>query len=178
MRADARRNRELLLETARRLFAESGADVPLAAVAKAAGVGVGTAYRHFPAQEALVEAAYRDEVAQLCAAADDLLRDGPPAAALAAWLQRFIDYLPAKRGMSSALRAATASGSHVFSDTRTQIVTALSALLDAGAAAGTIRSDVDAEDVMGAMAAIWAIPDEPEKAQRILTLIVDGLRAG
>jgi AcrR family transcriptional regulator len=177
-RADARRNRERLLAAARTLFAESGADVPLAAAAKAAGVGVGTAYRHFPTQEALVEAVYRDEVAQLCAAADELLRELAPDEALAAWMQRFVDYMPTKRGMSGALRAVVASGSDVYAETRVEILAALSRLLAAGVAAGTVRDDVDAEDVIGAMAAIWALPDDPEKAQRILMVIVDGLRAG
>src|SRR3954452_23832476 len=92
-RVDARRNRERLIEAARALFAEQGTSVPLAAVARAAGVGTGTAYWHFPTQEALVEATYREEIARLGAAADELLADLPPADALAAWLHRAIDYL-------------------------------------------------------------------------------------
>jgi len=145
-------------------------------VAKSAGVGVGTAYRHFPTQEALVEAVYRTEVAQLCEAATDLLRDNPPDAALEMWMHRFVDYLASKRGMSDALRVVVASGSDVVAETRRQIVATLASLLEAGAAAGTVRSDVDAEDVLAAMAAIWLIPDDPEKAERILNVILDGLR--
>src|SRR5262245_25964077 len=126
-RADARRNRARLIDAARELFAESGTSVPLAAVAKAAGVGTGTAYRHFPTQEALVEATYRDEIARLGAAADDFLVDLPPADALAAWLHRAIDYLATERGLSEALRDAVTSGA----ESRAVIVAALTRLLDA-----------------------------------------------
>jgi AcrR family transcriptional regulator len=177
-RADARRNHERLLRAARDLFTESGADVSLAAVARSAGVGVGTAYRHFPTQESLVEAVYRDEVAQLCDAAGELLRHRPADAALAEWMHRFVDYLATKRGMSGALAAVVASGSDVYAEARRRIVATLAMLLEAGTAAGTVRADVDAEDVIGAIAAIWLIPDDPDKAHRILMLIIDGLRHG
>lgn len=152
--------------------------MPLAAVARAAGVGVGTAYRHFPTQEALVEATYREEVAQLRAAADELLREHPGDVALDAWLHRFVDHFATKRGMAGALQAIVASGTDVFAETRAEIVGALRRLLDAGAADGTVRADLDVEDVIGALRAVWLLPDDPEKARRILGLIVDGLRTG
>jgi AcrR family transcriptional regulator len=175
IRADVRRNRERLVAAAHDLFAEAGTDVSREAVAKRAGVGIGTVYRHFPTHDALVEAVYRNEVAQLCDAADELLRDHPADAALEAWMDRFVDYLAAKRGMSQALQSAFGSGSEVFAETRRQMLGALEQILEAGVAAGTVRSDVDAEDVLGAMSGIWRISD-PDRARRALMLVMDGLR--
>jgi AcrR family transcriptional regulator len=175
LRADVVRNRQRLLAAARDLFAEAGTDVSRESVAKRAGVGIGTVYRHFPTHDALVEAVYRNEVAQLCDAADVLLRQHPPDAALEAWMDRFLDYVVAKRGMADALHSAFGSGSEVFADTRRQMLAALTALLEAGAAAGTVRADVDAEDVLGAMSGIWRITD-PERARRAAMVVMDGLR--
>jgi AcrR family transcriptional regulator len=180
IRADARRNRERLLATALEVFANEGTEVSLKVIAKSAGVGIGTLYRHFPTREALLEAAYRNEVAQLCDVAG-LLRDHPPDAALEEWMNGFVDYAVTKRGISGALRSLAASGSDIYDDTRRQILDALTQLLQAGIAAGTIRRDADAEDVLRASGAIWLIPDEPgwaDHARRILTLLMDGLRHG
>jgi AcrR family transcriptional regulator len=177
-RADARRNRERLLTAAQELFAVAGTDVSREAVAKRAGVGIGTVYRHFPTHDALVEAAYRNEVAQLCGAVEELLRDRPADVALAAWMDRFVDYIATKRGMSDALQSVVASGCDVFADTRRQILAALTELLEAAVAAGTVRADVDAEDVLGAMRAIWLIRDDADHARRVLMLVMDGLRHG
>jgi len=180
MRADARRNRDHLLSAAAQLFAERGTDVSLEAVAARAGVGIGTLYRNFPNRDALVEAAYESEVQGLCGAAADLLADRPADEALAAWLERFVSYAAAKRGMSSALRAVATK--HDFgSDVRQRLLAAISTLLDAGARDGTLRADVGAEDVLRAMAAIWAIPDGEAwraQAETLARLIVDGLRHG
>jgi AcrR family transcriptional regulator len=175
IRSDVRRNRERLLVAAHDLFGEMGPDVSREAVAKRAGVGVGTVYRHFPTHDALVEAVYRNEVAQLCDAAEQLLRAHPADVALEAWMDRFVEYLAAKRGMADALNSAFGSGTDVFADTRRQMIGALGALLDAGAQAQTVRADVDAEDVLAAMKGIWLIED-PARARRTLGLIVDGLR--
>ena len=177
-RADARRNREKLLTAAVELFATAGTEVSLDAVAKRAGLGIGTLYRHFPTRDALVEAAYRNEVAQLCEAAGELLAEHPPDVALAEWMDRFVAYSTTKKGMKGALQAAVAgSGSDLFAATRAQIVDAIAALLAAGVAAGTLRSDVDAEDVMRAMGAVWQV-DEEDQARRLLRLLMDGLRHG
>jgi AcrR family transcriptional regulator len=179
LRADARRNRERLLDAALELFIEAGPDVPLEAVAKRAGVGIGTLYRHFPTREALVEAAYRSEVANLWAAAEELLRDRAPDAALAAFMDRFVDYAATKRGMKPMLMAVAESGSDVFADTRDQIVGAVAMLVDAGVAAGAIRPDVDAEDVLRAMGVVWSLPaGQEEQARRVLGIVMDGLRHG
>src|SRR5271170_2390867 len=105
LRADAQRNREAILAAASKLFARSGTAVPLEDIAAHAGVGIATLYRNFPTRDALVEAAYRSEVAQITAAATELLAAHPPDVALELWLDRYVDYVAAKRGMSDALRA-------------------------------------------------------------------------
>jgi AcrR family transcriptional regulator len=179
LRADAQRNRDKLLAAAVALFAEEGPDVSLETVARRAGVGIGTLYRHFPTRDALLEAAYRNEVTQLSAAADDLLAAHPADEALALWMDRFVGYATAKRGMGTALRAIVSS-SEVFADARRMNIGAIERLLAAGVEAGTIRRDVDAEDVLQAMGAVWSLggDDWDERARRLLRLIVDGLRYG
>jgi AcrR family transcriptional regulator len=179
LRKDAARNREKLLAAAVGLFAERGTEGSLEEVAKRAGVGIGTLYRHFPTRDALVEAAYRNEVAQLRAAADELLAELPPDAALEAWMRRFVDYGAAKRGMRDALQSIAGGGADLFAETRGQVTEAVAVLLRAGAEAGTLRSDVEPEDVLRAMAAIWMVAegdDFADQAMRILRLVLDGLR--
>jgi len=179
LRKDAARNREKLLAAAVVLFAERGTEGSLEEVAKRAGVGIGTLYRHFPTRDALVEAAYRNEVAQLRAAADELLAELPPDEALEAFMRRFVDYGTAKRGMRDALQSIAGGSATLFSDTRGQVTEAVAVLLRAGAEAGTLRSDVEPEDVLRAMGAIWMVADGeefPEQAMRILRLVLDGLR--
>ncbi len=181
LRKDAALNREKLLAAAVELFAERGTEGSLEEVAKRAGVGIGTLYRHFPTRDALVEAAYRNEVAQLRAAADELLAELPPDRALEAWMQRFVEYGTAKRGMRDALHSIAGAGSDLFVDTRAQVTEAVAVLLAAGAEAGTLRRDVEAEDVLRAMGAIWMVADGedfPEQALRVLRLVMDGLRYG
>lgn len=176
-RADARRNRERLLAAARLLFAQRGADVPLAAVAQEAGVGVGTAYRHFPTQEELVQAVYRDEVTRIGDAAAELAAELPPAEALAAWLHRCVDFVAAKKGMSEALqRAGATPGSDGGPDSRSRVLAALAGLLAAAQADGSVRADVDAEDVAATLGGVYLALDEPARAHRVIDLIVDGLR--
>ena len=181
MRADARRNRDKLLAAATDLFSEAGTDVALEAVARRAGVGVGTLYRHFPTREALVEAVYRHVVEDLCAAAEDLLASHPADEALAEWMDRFVGYAATKRGMRGALNAVVAAGSNVYGDVRAQILDAIATLLAAGVAAGTIRPDVTAADVQRAMNAVWQVPEGPDwhaQARTLLRLLMDGLRYG
>ena len=179
LRKDAQRNREKLLAAAVELFAERGTEGSLEEVAKRAGVGIGTLYRHFPTRDALVEAAYRNEVAQLRAAADELLAELPPDRALEAWMRRFVDYGSAKRGMRDALHSIAGAGSDLFAETRGSVTEAVAVLLKAGAEAGSLRSDVEAEDVLRAMGAIWMVAegdDFADQAMRILRLVLDGLR--
>ena len=181
MRADAVRNRQKLLDAATELFAEAGTDVSLELVAKRAGLGIGTLYRHFPTRDELVAAAYRNEVERLHDSAGELLHEHAPDVALAEWMDRFVTYAEAKRGMLDAFRAALASNSGLKTDAKGQILDALETLLDAGISAGTIRADVTPEDVLLAMGGIWLMPEEPtwpEQARRLLGLLMDGLRFG
>jgi AcrR family transcriptional regulator len=181
LRADAQRNRDKLLAAATEAFAAEGEEVALETVAARAGVGIGTLYRHFPNRDALVVAAYRHEVDALCAAAADLLATEPADTALRAWTERFLDYIATKRGMGTALRAAAANDSPLFARTREQILGALRLLLDAGAAAGTLRADVDPTDVMRVINGIWYLPSGPQwraDVRRMLDLVIDGLRYG
>jgi AcrR family transcriptional regulator len=181
LRADAQRNRDKLLAAATEAFAEHGEDVALETVAARAGVGIGTLYRHFPSRDALIVAAYQHEVDALCTAAADLLAAQPADAALRAWAERFADYIATKRVMGDALRSAVTSDSPLFAVTRERILGALRLLLDAGAAAGTLRADVDPGDVMRVINGIWYLPGGPEwrdTVGRMLDLVIDGLRYG
>ncbi|MEU6218987.1 helix-turn-helix domain-containing protein [Streptomyces sp. NPDC047022] len=179
LRADARRNREKILTAAARVFAEEGLDAHLERVAKEAGVGSGTLYRNFPTRELLIEAAYRNELSRLCDAAPDLLAAMPPHEALRAWMGRFIDYATAKLGMADALRAVVDSGVNPYAQSRELIMTALTSLLDAATTAGTIRPDISAPDMFAALTGVALAsgkPDQREQAERLLDLILDGLR--
>jgi AcrR family transcriptional regulator len=179
LRADAQRNRDRLLEVAVRAFSRDGPDVTLDAIAKEAGVGIGTLYRHFPTREALIDAAYRSELARLCDSATDLLRDMPPDEALRAWMDRFAGYMTTKRGMGDALRALIASGGDPFSESRDRLTAAVTTLLRAGAAAGKLRPDVEPDDVLvslSGMSLATAGPERRDQAGRLLDLLMDGLR--
>jgi AcrR family transcriptional regulator len=179
MRADAARNRERLLEAAVNAFSESGPDATLEAIAKAAGVGIGTLYRNFPTREALVEAVYRNELARLCTAAPELLRDERADRATRAWMDRYVDYMTAKRGMAEALRAVIASGRNPYAHSRDNLLEAITTLLGSGATDGTIRTDVSPADVLAALMGVTLTAGEPaqrDQAGRLLDLLMDGLR--
>lgn len=179
LRADAQRNRDRLLEAAVSAFSREGPDATLDAIAKDAGVGIGTLYRHFPTREALVEAAYRNELARLCDAVSDLLRAMPPDDATRAWMDRFVDYMTTKRGMADVLRAVIASGGNPFAQSRDRLVGAITALLQAAAAAGTIRPDIEPADVLASLSGVSLAAGEPaqrDQARRLLDLLMDGLR--
>lgn len=180
VRADAQRNRRRLLEVAFRAFSSGDEKVTLEAIAREAGVGIGTLYRHFPTREALVEAVYRNELARLRGSAEELLVDQAPDAALRTWMDRFADYVAAKRGMAETLRAVVASGAITSTETRDGLTATIQSLLDAGAAAGTVRGDVNAQDVFASLTGIFlasGAPDQREQAGRMLDLLMDGLRA-
>ncbi|GLY18558.1 TetR/AcrR family transcriptional regulator [Kineosporia rhizophila] len=181
LRADARRNRERLLQAAVQAFSREGPEASLEGIAKDAGVGIGTLYRHFPSRDELVEAAYRNELAKLCDAAEDLLAALPTDQALRRWMDRFFDYMSTKREMAEALRAVVASGRNPYATSRDRMTAAVRRLLEAGAAAGTLRSDVRPEDVLLSISAITmaaAAPEQREQAGRVLDLLMDGLRLG
>jgi AcrR family transcriptional regulator len=175
-----------------RAFSQDGPDVTLDAIAKSAGVGIGTLYRHFPSREALVEAAYRSELARLCDAAADLLDALPADEAMRTWMDRFVDYMTTKRGMADALRAVIASGGNPYEQSRSRLTAAVTMLLAAGAAAGTIRRDVEPGDVFASLGGISLTsggsggsppqastsgePAQRDQARRLLDLLMDGLR--
>ncbi|WP_030608143.1 TetR/AcrR family transcriptional regulator [Streptomyces sclerotialus] len=178
-RADARRNRDSLLAAARDAFAASSDAVPLDAIARAAGVGIGTLYRHFPTREALVEAVYAAELDQVVSSAPTLLDELEPAAALRAWMSRYAEFFKIKRGMSDTLRAGWASGSIATPATRERITATIAMMLRSGAEAGSLRSDVDPEDVTMMLLGVFlstTATDSPDKVDQLLDLIVDALR--
>ncbi|HEX7107134.1 MAG TPA: helix-turn-helix domain-containing protein [Acidothermaceae bacterium] len=180
MRADAQRNRDALLEAASAAFAENGVDTSLEDVAKRAGVGIGTLYRHFPTRDALIEAAYRRGVEQMCDAADELRATHEGDEALELWMQRFVGYVATKRGLAGALKLS-GEGDHaeLFAYVHERIKTALAALTDAAAATGRVRSDVDGMDLIRALSGICMVSDQAqEQARRLITLLMDGLRFG
>jgi AcrR family transcriptional regulator len=176
-RADAQRNRERLLEVAVRAFSHEGADVPLDAIAREAGVGIGTLYRHFPTREALVEAAYRNELARLTDSTGELLASAPPEAALREWMGRFIAYLATKRGMADALRAVIASGGNPYEQSRARMLDAVGVLVEAGVAAGTLRGDVEPIDILTSLSGLALAAADAEQGSRLLDLLMDGLRS-
>ncbi|MEA2216673.1 MAG: hypothetical protein QOK19_2234 [Solirubrobacteraceae bacterium] len=182
MRADARRNREKLLAAAVELFANVGQDAPLESIAERAGVGIGTLYRHFPTREALAEAAYRNEVQRLCDAAGELLAERPPGEALAEWMGRFVTYVAAKRSMAGMLQSVIASSDPtLYVVARGRMAAAITMLIEAAEQDGAIRSDVEPDDVLRVMSAIWLVSDGPdwtERSRRMLELLMDGLRYG
>ena len=180
MRADAQRNYARLLDAARAAFVERGADdVSLEEIARRAGVGIGTLYRHFPTRQALLEAVYRDQVETLSARAEELLRTESPEEALADWMRALVKFSSTKRSMTAALLATLGTDSELLSACVTVIRTAAEALLARAQQAGVVRPDADAGDLMRLVHAVnIATEKAPDagQADRMLALILDGLR--
>ncbi|MEV4800096.1 TetR/AcrR family transcriptional regulator [Nonomuraea sp. NPDC049421] len=179
LRADARRNRDKIIQAAARVFAGEGLDAHLERIAKEAGVGTATLYRNFPTRQALIEAVYRNEVAQLCDAVPGLLDEHPPLAALRAWTRLFLDYVTTKYGMADALQAIAATGDNPYGNSRAMIQAAVTTLMEACAAAGAIRGDITSADLTAALTGIaHTCPraDQRAQAERLLDLTLDGLR--
>jgi AcrR family transcriptional regulator len=175
-RSDARRNREKLLEVATAAFAAAeGRQVSLESIARDAGVGIGTLYRHFPNREALVEAVYRTGLAEVALAAEQLLKRYPPKTALRRWMDRYASFVAAKRGMAESLHAMFDSGAMQASQTRASIAGAVDLLLQAGVDDGSLRSDVQADDVVSSLIGIFLASGSPEQTGRLLDLLVAGV---
>ena len=181
VRADAQKNRQRLLEVAVRALSEQGADVAPATIAKLAGVGVGTLYRHFPTREALIEAAYRSDLTRLCDTVPELLAEHTAAQALRIWMGHCVDHAMTKHGMADALRIVVASGVNLYAESRSLLTDAIAALLQAGAADGTLRADLDPFDVLIMLSGIPLAVGEwgtSQQISRLLDLLMDGLTKG
>ena len=180
VRADARRNTDALLEAALAVFAASGVDAPVREIAEKAGVGVGTFYRHFPERSDLIVAVFRREIDACADAAPVLAAEHEPGEALARWMQRYATFIAIKRGLATALH----SGNPAFDTLRgyfeQRLQPALQTLLEAAVAAGEVRPDVDADDLLGAAASLCMSAHNagPGRAERMVALLVDGLRYG
>jgi len=179
-RSDALQNRARLLEVAARAFAEEGLDTAPAAIAKRAGVGVGTLYRHFPTREALVDAAYRHQLVRVCETVADLVARYPAAEATRRWVSHFLDYAAAKSGMSAALDAVVASGADPFADSHTLLTGAVGSLFEAGARDGTLRADLTPDVVLLFMGGIaYSVRHgTPAQAGQLVDLLMDALVTG
>jgi AcrR family transcriptional regulator len=174
LRADARRNRDNLLRAATAGFA-AGDDPTLEKIARDAGVGIGTLYRHFPTREALVEAVYRTELTAVCESVDGLLAEHEPAVALRTWMDRYAEFVTTKRGMADTFRAMVADGT--VATPRESIGVAVGKLLAAGAAAGSLRGDVEADDVVTVLVGIFVATggsDDRARVGRLLDLVAAG----
>jgi AcrR family transcriptional regulator len=178
MRADAKRNYDRIVATAKVLFAEHGADVPLDDIAKSAGVGAGTLYRHFPTREKLIEAVYRDEIEQLAQRAFELHDELPPWEALQAWLEEQVTWVVERHKLATILKESIDAGSETFQYCQTRLREATGLLAVTAQEAGLIRQDVTGTDVLrlghGAGMAVRNCP--PDEGKRVLEVILDGLR--
>jgi AcrR family transcriptional regulator len=175
-RADARRNYDKILAAAREAFAEGGESTALEEIARRAGVGIGTLYRHFPTRQALLETLYVNEVEEVCRSAERL--DGTdPWNALNAWFERLIGYLATKRALAHELLNYLDQDAALFQDCRTSLFAAGEPLLKRAQDAGAVRADVQFSDVMHMVIGIAKIPSSsPGQIDHILRVALDGLR--
>jgi AcrR family transcriptional regulator len=177
-RADAERNRLRLLETAKAVFAEKGSSASLEEIARAAEVGIGTLYRHFPTRDALIEAVYRNECDQLIAEARRLADKHPPVTALRAWLIIFVNYIETKRGMSEALNSLVGGPTELYATSGVQIKKAIAMLVENAVASGDIRLAMDPIDLLRAIAGV--VSTAPERngtlaAKRLIDILIAGM---
>jgi AcrR family transcriptional regulator len=177
MRSDARRSHAKLVEAATAAFAEKGADASLEDIARRAGVGIGTLYRHFPTRLDLQAAVYLSQVESVCARADDLIVAVPPEQALTGWLHALAGYMVTKRGLSRTLIEALGKDSELISGCWTAMHEAAARLLAHAQQAGVLRTDITAEDVLRLLHGIVVATEQtPEQTDRLLSLMLDGLR--
>jgi AcrR family transcriptional regulator len=178
-RSDARRNRERILEVAKDAFTRSGANASLDDIAKVAGVGPGTLYRHFPTREELLEAVYRTEIEKLAAAGERFAEEMPAIEALRAWLLLFVDYIAAKHLIAPALNTLLGDPKKVFEASYLQIHETLRALVKRAIKSGDIRKDLDPIDLMRALigvANVATTPDWQQSARRLVDILIIGSR--
>jgi AcrR family transcriptional regulator len=178
-RADSLRNRDRLLAAARDVFSAGGPDASLEAVARTAGVGIGTLYRHFPTREALFQAVYRREVDQLVELAGTLSAEAEPLEALRRWLRANVGMVATKKGMLAALAPAAGSSTELFADSAKRLARSVSELMAAAIAADEIRDDIAPEDVIRALIGMCYTREQPgwqDTVIRLVDVFVDGLR--
>lgn len=180
VRADAKRNIDALLQAAMAVFATSGVDAPVREIAEQAGVGIGTIYRHFPQRSDLIVAVFRREVDACADAAAVLATEYKPGEALARWMQRYVDFIAAKRGLATALHSGNPAYETLPAYFQKRLRPALKTLLEAAAAAGKVRSGVEPNDLLRAVASLCAPAHDgnPAHPRRMVALLVDGLRYG
>lgn len=179
LRADARRSIDTLLTAAAEVFAESGVDAPVRQITARAGVGAGTLYRHFPQRSDLIAAVFRHEVDACADAAPALAADQDPVEALRLWLLRFTHFIATKRGLSAALHSGDPAYDSLPAYFQLRLVPALEALVGAAAKTGEIRTDIDPDDLLRAVANL-TLPaqDDDGHTGRMVGLLLDGLRYG
>lgn len=178
-RADARRNEDKLLKAAAAAFVASGVDAPVREIAAKAGVGIGTIYRHFPTRADLIVAVYRHQVEECAGAGPALLADSDsPHAALARWIDLFVDFLVTKHGLAEALRSDDAAFATLHAYFIDRLTPVCAELLDAAARAGEIRADIEALELMRGVGnlCIGAGRDPHYDARRLVGLLIAGLR--
>jgi AcrR family transcriptional regulator len=178
-RTDAQRNRERILEVAKEAFTVSGADASLDDIAKEAGVGAGTLYRHFPTRAALLEAVYRTEVEKLAAAERKFAETMSPVEAMRAWMLLFVDYIEAKHIIAPALNTLVGGPSKLYEGSRAQIQGAIDALVKRAIKSGDIRKDLDPFDLLRALIGVSNVatgPDWQQSAKRLVDILIIGSR--
>jgi AcrR family transcriptional regulator len=178
-RADSARNRQLLMDAAKAGFSEVGLNVSLEEIARRAGVGIGTLYRHFPSREAVVEAVYRREVEHLAEAVPQLLETSPAGEALHKWMHLFVDYIATKRLIAPSLGAASGRSSTLYATSAELITRAISTLVKRAVASGDVRKDIDPPDLLRALVGVsYGNPDAgwEASARRLIDILMDGLR--
>jgi AcrR family transcriptional regulator len=178
-RTDAQRNRERILEVAKEAFTQSGANASLDEIAKQAGVGPGTLYRHFPTREELIEAVYRIEVEKLAAAERTFAETMPPLGALRAWMLLFVDYIATKKIIAAALNSLVGGPSKIFEASYAQVWEAIRALVKRAVKSGDIRKDLDPIDLLRALIGVANVGTSPEwqqSARRLVDILILGAR--
>ena len=178
-RTDALRNRERILEVAKSAFTRHGAGASLDEIAKQAGVGAGTLYRHFPTRDALIEAVYRSEVEKLAAAAHGFAVAMSPVEALRAWLLLFVDYIAAKHIIAPALNSVAGGPSRLYEGSRSMVQGAIDELVKRAKKSGDVRRDVDASDLLRAVIGVSYVGsggDWQQSARRLVDILIAGSR--
>lgn len=178
VRVDVQRNLDALLQAAKAVFADAGVDAPVRDIAEKAGVGVGTLYRHFPQRADLIAAVCRREIDACADAAPVLAAEYAPFDALAEWMQRYAAFIATKRGLAAALHSGDPAFDSLPAYFDKRLYPAVTSLFEAAAKASAVRTDVDPKDLLGAVASLCmsAHDQGPDHAQRMVGLLIDGLR--